>query len=471
MPAKASHRLPGQYPEGHGRCERRLILSLEKGKIEGTRGNRKRRKNLASARGAMGNHWIQFIPKEGAQIVLVLFLSFLIGLEREEQKVISEQYRFGGVRTFPLLGLLGYALYFLSGGNLVLPSVGFAVVGGFLWQSYRHKLEGVALAGMTTELSGLGTYVVGGLVSAEKYWVAVTLTVISVALLELKTALESLAKRLPGEEILTFAKFLLLTAVILPVVPNQTFGTFGFNPFKTWLVVVAVSAISYGSYLLQVWTGGRGGVPLSALLGGGYSSTLTTVVLAKRAREEARPHLYSGSILAASGVMYLRLLVLLVIFSRRLFDRLWLPFLLLAATALVGAFLWMRLLGQGAKPHEPFHPKNPLEVGAAFLFAALFVAMLFATHLALLYLGRAGLFTLAGIMGVTDVDPFILSLANSAGSLTPVVLAGDAIIIAAASNNLIKGIYAYAFADRTTGFESLGLLTALALVGLLPLFL
>jgi uncharacterized membrane protein (DUF4010 family) len=418
----------------------------------------------------MGNNFIQFIPKDGAQIVLVLFLSFLIGLEREEQKVLSEQYRFGGVRTFPLLGLLGYALCLLSGRSLLLPSAGFLVVGGFLWQSYRHKLEGVVLAGMTTELSGLVTYVVGGLVSAEKYWVAVTLTVLSVALLELKNALESLAKRLPGDEILTFAKFLLLTAVILPIVPNRIFGAFGFNPFRTWLVVVAVSAISYGSYLLQVRTGGRGGIPLSALLGGAYSSTLTTVVLAKRAREESRPRLYSGSILAASGVMYLRLLVLLVIFNRQLFDHLWLPFLLLAVTALIGALLWMRLRDEGEKSPQPLHPKNPLEVGAAFLFAALFVAMLFATHLALLYLGRAGLFTLAGIMGVSDVDPFILSLANSAGSLTPVALAGNAIVIAAASNNLFKGIYAYVFADRTTGGEALGLLTALALAGLLPLF-
>jgi uncharacterized membrane protein (DUF4010 family) len=225
---------------------------------------------------------VQFIPKEGAQIVLVLFLSFLIGIEREEQKVISEKYRFGGARTFPLLGLLGYALCLISGGNLALPAVGLAVIGTFLWQSYRHKLETTALAGMTTEISGLLTYAIGALVWREQYWIATTLTVIGVMLLELKTGLENLAKRVPSDEILTFAKFMLLTAVILPIVPNRVFGTFGFNPFKTWLVVVAVSAISYGSYILQMWTHGRGGVLLAALLGGAYSSTLATVVLAKR---------------------------------------------------------------------------------------------------------------------------------------------------------------------------------------------
>jgi len=419
----------------------------------------------------MGNTLIQYIPKQGAQIVLVLFLSFLVGLEREEQKAISEPYRFGGVRGFPLLGLLGYALSIFSGGNLILPAAGLAVVGAFLWQSYRHKLERMALAGMTTELSGLLIYVVGALVSREMYWVATTLTVLCVALLELKTVLENLARRVPGPEILTAAKFLLLTAVILPVVPNRTFGTMGFNPFKTWLVVVAVSAISYGSYLLQLWTKGRG-VLLAALLGGAYSSTLATVVLARRGREQARPHLYSGSMLVAAGVMYLRLLALLGIFNRQLFHRLGLPFLLLACAALLGGLAWTRVRDHdGTAAEPPFQPKNPLELSAAFFFAALFVGMLFVTHLALLYLGRTGLYSLAGVMGVTDVDPFILSLAASPSSLTPVALAGGAIVIAAASNNLIKGIYAYAIGDRRTGTQGLALLAALALLGLLPLFL
>jgi uncharacterized membrane protein (DUF4010 family) len=420
----------------------------------------------------MGNTLIQFIPKEGAEILLTLFLSFLIGLEREEEKVVSEQYHFGGVRTFPLLGLLGYALGLLSGGNLLLPAVGLAVVGAFLSLSYWHKLEGVALAGMTTELSGLVTYVIGVLISREQFWVATTLTVLGVALLELKTALEGFTKRVPGHEILTFTKFLLLSAVILPVVPNRTYGTFGFNPFKTWLVVVAVSAISYGSYLLQVWTQGRGGVLVAALLGGAYSSTLTTVVLAKRAREQSRPHLYSGAMLVASGVMYLRLLALLGLFNRQLFHRLGLPFLLLAAAALLSGWLWMRRPDPGGtNAEQSLQPKNPLELGAAFLFAGLFVGMLFITHLAQLYLGRAGLYALAGVMGVTDVDPFILSLAESASSLTPVTLAGGAIVIAAASNNLIKGVYAYGVGDRRTGTQGLALLTMLGLLGLLPLFL
>ncbi len=120
--------------------------------------------------------------------------------------------------------------------------------------SYRHKLSAAqALAdppGVTTEISGLTTYVLGALVSNGYYWIAVTIAVVSLFLLELKGVLEGLSKRLAPHEILTFTKFLLLTAVILPTVPNTPFTQFGINPFKTWLLVVAVCGISYGSYVL-----------------------------------------------------------------------------------------------------------------------------------------------------------------------------------------------------------------------------
>ena len=117
-----------------------------------------------------------------------------------------------------------------------------------------------------------------------------------------------------------------------------------------------------------------------------------------------------------------------------------------------------------------FEPKNPLELMAAFLFAILFLAMLVATQLAVTYLGKAGVNTLAAIMGVTDVDPFIMGMTQAAGTLTPLKAAAGAVVIAAASNNLVKGIYSFSFADRKTGTQSLALLATLAALGLVPLF-
>jgi len=416
--------------------------------------------------------WLtSLVPTEGLKIILVLFLSFLIGFEREEHYADpngAERYAFGGVRTFPLLGLIGYALSLVSGDNLVPPTVGFGVIGAFLWLSYQHKLATYKSAGVTTETSGLVTYLVGVLVSHGQLWIATTIAVTSVLLLELKTALENLSRRVPREEILAFAKFLFLTAVILPIVPNRTFGSFGFNPFKAWLIVVAASGISYGSYLLQKASGGRGGMFLSALLGGAYSSTVTTVILAKRARETHAPRVCAGSILMASGTMYLRLLILLALFNRGLAASLLWPFLVAGMVALGFGWYWGRVpasSGKGSQANLPI--KNPLELSAAFLFAGMFMVLLAASHYALDHFGRGGIYGLAAIAGMTDIDPFVLGMTQSGQASA---FAAHAIAIAASSNNVAKGFYAFGFADRRTGLQALVLLSALALVGLVALF-
>ena len=411
----------------------------------------------------------QWLPPEGVKIILVLFLSFLIGLEREEHKASTDHYGFGGVRTFPLIGLLGYSLALLSGAQLLPVAVGFAVVAAFLWLSYRHKLATAEAAGVTSEMSGLATYVVGALVYHDLFWIATTLSVASMLLLELKVGLESLTKRIAPEEILTFTKFLLLSAVILPVLPNQEFGPFLINPFKTWLIVVAVSAVSYGSYVLQGATKEQGGVVLAAILGGAYSSTATTVVLARRAQRERRPHLFAGCTLIASGMMYLRLIALVSLFSRGVLALVGVPFAALAAVAGIGGWMWSRLPdGSSGEVKREYQPGNPLELRAAFLFALLFLFMLVATRLASAYLGKGGVYALGAIMGLADVDPFIMGMTQSAGTSTQLPVAASGILIAAASNNVAKGIYAYTLSGRT-GMQSLCLLLALAILGLAPL--
>jgi uncharacterized membrane protein (DUF4010 family) len=259
-----------------------------------------------------------------------------------------------------------------------------------------------------------------------------------------------------------------LTAVILPIVPNRTFGSFGFNPFKAWLIVVAASGISYGSYLLQKASGGHGGIFLSALLGGAYSSTVTTVILAKRAREAHAPRVCAGSILMASGTMYLRLLILLALFNRGLAASLLWPFLIAGIGALGFGWYWGRVpasSGKGGQVNLPV--KNPLELSAAFLFAGMFMVLLAASHYALEHFGRGGIYGLAAIAGMTDIDPCVLGLTQSGQASA---FAAHAIAIAASSNNVAKGFYAFGFADRRTGVQALVLLSALALVGLVALF-
>lgn len=414
-----------------------------------------------------------WLPPEGEKLILVLFLSFLIGLEREEHKTTeSAHFAFGGVRTFPLIGLIGYAMALLSGEQVLPLALGFVVVGGFLLMSYWHKVAAGGLAGVTTEMSGLTTYLVGALVYHDHFWIATTVCVIGVFLLQLKSGLESLTRTIAPDDILTFTKFLLLTAVILPIVPNEGFTEFRLNPFKTWLVVVAVSGVSYGSYVLQRLTKDQGGVLLAALLGGAYSSTVTTVVLARRSAREPQVAAFSAGILIASGMMYLRLAVLVSLFNQQLMWLLGPPFLALALVACASGWLWSkREKGKRAAASKETVALNPLELRAALFFALLFLAMLVATRLAVLYLGRAGVYGLAAVMGVADVDPFIIGMTQEAGGLTQLSVAAAAIVIAAASNNIVKGIYAFWLSSKKSRNASLAFLLGLAALGLTPLLL
>lgn len=417
------------------------------------------------------NVLVDWFPREGYKIFLALFLGFLLGLEREERLTGDGGRGFGGVRTFPLLALIGYALALLSGAEIWPVAIGLIAVSGFLLLSYWHKLTTLPAPGITSEVSAVATYLIGALVAHDQYWIATTLCVISMILLELKSALEGLARRLGADDIFTFTKFLLLTAVILPIVPNHDYTPFAINPFKTWLVVVAVSAISYASYVVQKVSKGRGGVLLLAFLGGAYSSTLTTVVLARRANRDLRAHTISGAILIASGVMYVRLAVLLAIFNQALMRRLAPTFAALAVAAIGIGWSWSRRdAAMTPIPGSDSEPSNPLEIRAALAFALLFVAMLVAGHLASEYLGRSGIYALAAVMGVADVDPFILSMTQAAGGSTAYSIAAAGILIAAASNNLVKGLYAISLAPRAAGLPSLMLLGALAVAGIVPAF-
>ncbi len=410
------------------------------------------------------------VPPDALKIALVLALALFIGLEREENKQRGAGYAFGGVRTFPLIGLVSYGLALISAPELTTWAIGFAVVGGFMLLSYHHNLAADPPGGLTTEISALTTFVVGGLVQRELYWIATTIGVLCVLLLELKKVLEGLTKHIASNEIITVAKFLVLSVVILPIVPARDLTRFHLNPFKTWLVVVAVSGVSFGSYVVQRLLKDRGGVMLSAILGGAYSSTVTTVVLARQAKVERRPNLFAGCILTASGVMYARLVLLLAFFDWALAVKLAPGFVTLSALGVSAGWLVSRRDdGPPGSTRPQREVKNPLELKAAFLFASVFVVILVVTNLTREYLGKVGVYSLAAIMGVTDVDPFILGLAQGGPAATPLRIASAAIVIAAASNSVIKAIYSYVFADRTTGVRSLLLLLVLAALGLIPL--
>ena len=413
----------------------------------------------------------EHLPPEFFGFVLTLGLSLLIGFEREEH----EPDGIGGVRTFPIIGLVGFLLV-VSFPTTALPfSFGLVVMGGLVAMSHWYSLK-LGEAGITTETAALLTYAIGGCAAMDLYWIAIATGVVAVILLHEKRFLEGLATALPRHEMRTLLRFLLLTAVILPVVPNEEFTPFDINPFNIWLVVVAVSAISYVSYLLQMWWGEDRGLIIAGLLGGAYSSTVTTVVLARQSRKrEPCSVAYAGAIVSATGMMYIRLWILLLLFAAPLASQLTALFWGLGIAAIIVGVLLTHFTGMAEDcsfdPTADRRDKNPLEVTSAFTFAAIFLVILIATKVVTHRFGDTGVLIMAAIMGAADVDPFILGLTQTVGSTLSIETAALAVVIAAAVNNLMKGIYAMVFGTRRTGRLSLALLGGLGVISLIAFWI
>lgn len=408
---------------------------------------------------------LDHVAPEAVGFALTLALSLLIGLEREEHAPESPATHFGGVRTYPIFGFGGFLLVLAFPDSALPFAVGLAALAALLTVSHWVALRKED-PGLTSEAAALLTFTLGAAAAVGLYWISVATGVVTVILLQEKRRLEGLAARLPRDETRTLARFLLVTAVILPAVPNQSFTRFEINPFTFWLVVVAVSGVSYASYLLQLWLGHDRGLLLSGILGGAYSSTVTTVVMARRSRHHpTRSRAYAGAIIAATGVMYLRLWALVRLFAPDLAARLLLTFAVLGVVGLgAGAFLTRRGDGQ-ENPESETARRNPLELSSAVAFSAVFLAVLVVTRLVSDRFGDVGVLVMAAIMGAADVDPFILGLTQVAGETVRLDLASLAIVIAAGSNNILKGVYAVLFGDRHTGGLALGALTLLGAAG------
>ncbi|MFI5013351.1 MAG: MgtC/SapB family protein [Hyphomicrobiales bacterium] len=404
-----------------------------------------------------------------ANLLLLFGLSLFFGLAFEEFHAHQGRVRPGGVRTFPLLASAGAMLYLLDPARLVPLSAGLLVIGAWLYAYYRSAVEerdseGVPNVGLVGPVCNLLAYLLGPVALTQPHWVAVGMTVASVLLLTGRERLHAAAQRIEPPEIVTAGKFLILTGIILPLLPDEPITALTtVTPYQAWLALLAVCTLSYASYLLLRYWVPKQGDYLTAILGGLYSSTATTVVLARRAGAKAiAPDRAKVGIVLATAVMYLRTLGIIAVFNLGLAAILAPALVGLALLGLSLAALLSRRAGQPPnEPGERAMPSNPLELWAAALFATLFVAVSIASGWVVGQFGAAGVYALAAIVGVTDIDPFVLSIAQGgAGSLSKAD-ATIAVLVATASNNVLKAAY-------TVGFVGLrGSLPAVASLALL----
>jgi uncharacterized membrane protein (DUF4010 family) len=404
---------------------------------------------------------------------LLLGLSFFFGLAFEEFFRRSGEARPGGVRTFPLLAMTGGALYLLDSTRLLPLAAGLLVLGAWLLVYYRDRLSSVDAtgapdAGLIVPVANVLAYLLGPISLAQPPWVAVGITVAAVLLLTGRERLHEFARRLELREIVTAGEFLILTGLVLPLLPDRPVTSLtSITPYKAWLALLAVCTISYASYLLQRYVAPKGGDLWVAALGGLYSSTATTVVLARRAGADpaALPRASAGIILA-TALMYPRILVVIGVFNVQLALGLAPPLLVLAVVGLALAAWQYRRAGASHGAAEAQPPRNPLELNAAALFAALFVVISVLSSWVKNRFGEAGIDVLAAIVGVTDIDPFVLSIAQGVAAPLSIAGAAAAVLIASASNNLLKAGYAAAFAGLRASLPAAGALVFLALCGL-----
>ncbi len=381
------------------------------------------------------------------QLSLSLALGLLVGLERERREVSTS-----GVRTFPLLTLLGTlcALLADAAGEDWLLAAGLLATTALLVLGWRIRREQEEHPGLTTEVAALVMFAVGGAVVALPIGVPVVTTGVVTLLLHFKRPLHRFVRGLDDAEVRSIVRLVLIALVVLPVLPREAFGPLdAVNPYEVWLVVVLIVGISVGGYLVQRLVGARTGTILAGVLGGVISSTATTAAYARRVGSGSADAAAAQLVIQiAAVVVFARVAVEVALVAPGTFADLTGPLGVSAAwTAVVAGvctLVW--------KPREQAAartPHDPSSLGAAVTFGALYAAVLLGTALAKRHFGPGSLYGVAVVSGLTDMDAITISTAQmvQAGK----VEAGTGwrmILLGSLSNMLVKAGTVAALGNR-----------------------
>jgi uncharacterized membrane protein (DUF4010 family) len=365
-----------------------------------------------------------------------------VGVERQwSGHAIGRNARFGGVRTFTMLGAvaglagwlatLQYAALAaaLTGGAVLLVIAGYAAAS-------RRDVDA------TTEVAAL--VVIGAGLAAGIGWLALASAIVAVSTLLLveKSRLHRLVRRIDDEELRAAARFAVMAVVILPLLPTGPFGPFGgIRPRELWLLVLFFSGLSFTGYLARRIVGGRHGYPVAGLLGGLISSTNVTYTFARLSRREpplAQP--LAIGVVGANAMLFPRVALAATVLNpavgRAVAPYLVVPFLL-GAAAIV--FWWLR---RDVIDQHPQPPSNPLQIVPALEMAVLFQLVLFLVHAARRYFGGTGLLATGAVLGLTDVDALTISMTKVAAAPGDEILAAQAIAVGILANTVLKTLLA-----------------------------
>ena len=398
-------------------------------------------------------------------MIVALVLGGLIGLEREHAQAGKKQIQLGGVRTFPILALLGAISAFASQWMSWFFMAGFSTVSLLLIISYYYTAK--EDPGMTTELSALAVFLIGALAQWREIHLAAALAIILTALLALKRPLHEMTTRLGEDDLYATLKFVTVTIIVLPLLPDEAYGPLSvFNPYKLGLMVVLIATIGFAGFFMIRMLGARLGIILMGLLGGLVSSTAVTLSCAEKSRQN--PALSSAYALAtgiACVMMFPRVLLEAFVINPALAKQLVIPIAIAAGLGILVIAVGVLRLKPGHE--EEVSVTNPFRLMPAVKFGLMLAAVLFLAKAAQLYLGNLGVYVASAAAGLTDVDAITLSMARLSlddQSENPVSLdtALAAILLAATVNTTVKGVFA--FSARAPAFR---LAVAPVFIGLL----
>lgn len=401
------------------------------------------------------------------KIALALALGLLVGIEREFSQYREGEPLFAGGRTFALLALLGVISGYFAVHISPLILVGaLLIAGSLIVASYFLSVRAGGHFGTTTEVAALLTFFVGVIVATGELLMASITTIAVVTLLAVKPSLKTFTGKISHEDIYATLKFAIITIIILPFLPNRTFGPLNvFNPAETWLLVILVSGLSFAGYVLVKIIGAQRSVPVIGLLGGLVSSTAVTVSFAQRSRQNLElSRLFALGAVLASTTMFPRLLIEVAVVNSAL-----LPYVIVPLTGMTVAgviavgWLWRIERSREHTTHVQFD--NPFSIVPALKFALLFVLILFMAKAALDFLGTRALYLTAMLAGLTDVDAITLTTARLAHESLDAATATATIILAAMANTIMKGSIAFLLGARSFGRQMAWALGVMLLVG------
>lgn len=404
------------------------------------------------------------------KIVLSLALGALVGVEREKR---GKGELPEGLRTFMLVCLLGVLSGFFS--DVLKSSLPFLIsffsVAALTALGYVAKTKRGHL-GLTTEMAFLTMFAIGFIIFFENYpyFLSISLGILLTFILIFKELMHRFAKHLKIKEIRDAVIFAILTFIILPMLPNRTVDSFNaLNPFLIWLSLVLVLSIGFVGYIAIKIFGAKMGLVLTGLFGGLASSTAVSISMAEKVRENKKI-LYSAAfaVIIASSTMFLRAIFVSSIINYNVGFILLIPFTIIAFGGYLLSYLsWRKSL----KEKAVLEIGSPLALKPAIKFTIFFVVILLFSKLAQNYFGQAGIYLVAIIAGLVELDAINISLSSLALSSLSPFLAIEGIILACMSNTVSKWFLTRWFGTKKMAVEVGKVFVVLLALGFFMLFL